>query len=354
MAATRGTLEHRTLRLSWAAGVTIVATLVGLVVAQRVFVAAHRPLSWAAAAVVAAVLLDPLVDLLARRIPRVPAVLLVFLAVGAVAVGTTYLVFDDLQEALDRLKLAAPDAAASVEDRGDRLGEVARDLRLERRVVSFVDALEERVTEGDEVLRSTAGTAPTYLVSAIFTAFLITYGPRMAASALAQDPDPVRRRRLADVAHHGVARARKAIVLNVGVALTVGLAATGVAAWLDLPAPSAVGFAAGVMSLLPHVGLVFGAVPLLLLAVGFESGATAIVLAVVVVVLQVFDSFLIRPWIGRRSVPVGLLAPWVVALLGYAVYGIGGAAYSLAVATFVLAALDRLAEQDGEPTTAAA
>lgn len=352
MAAPGGTLEHRTVRLSWTAAITIVGTLVGLVVAQRVFVAAHRPLSWAAAAVVAAVLLDPLVDLLARRLPRVPSVLLVFVTVGAVAVGTAYLVFDDVQEAIDRLKVAAPDAAASVELRDDRLGEVARDLRLETRVVSFVDALEERVTEGDEVLRSTAGTAPTYLVSAILTAFLITYGPRLAGAALAQHADPERRRRIADMSHHGVARARTAIVLTAAVALVVGLAAGGVAAWLDLPAPSAVGFAAGVVALLPHVGLLFGSLPLLLLTVGFESGATAIVLAAVVFVLQVLDSFVVRPWIGRRSVSIGLLAPWIVALLGYAVYGIGGAAYSVAVATYVLAALDRLEEVDEEMAAA--
>lgn len=354
MAASRGTLEHRTVRLSWAAAATVVATLAGLVVAEQVFVAAHRPLSWAAAAIVAAVLLDPLVDLLGRQIPRVAAVLLVLVAAGAVAVGTVYLVFDDVQEAIDRLKVAAPDASASVEDRDDRLGEVARDLRLEERVVSFVDAFEERLTEGDDVLRSTAGTAPTYLVSAILTAFVITYGPRIAAAALAQDPDLERRRRVADVAHHGVARARRAIVLTVGEALAVGLAAAGAAAWLDLPAPSAVGFAAGLMTLLPHVGLVFGSLPLLLLTVGFDTGATAVVLAVVVVALQVLDSFVIRPWIGRRSVSIGLLAPWIVALLGYAVYGVGGAAYSLAVAAFVLAALDRMAEHDGDRPLAVA
>ena len=39
---------------------------------KRVFVAAHRPLSWAVAAVAAAVLLDPIVDRLAVHIRRVP------------------------------------------------------------------------------------------------------------------------------------------------------------------------------------------------------------------------------------------------------------------------------------------
>ena len=101
-------------------------------------------------------------------------------ALGTAAVGTTYLVFDEVQGAIDRLETAAPTAAASVEAREDRLGEVARDIHLETRVVSFVDALGDRITGGDDVLRTTAGTAPTYLVSAILTVFLMTYGPRMA------------------------------------------------------------------------------------------------------------------------------------------------------------------------------
>ncbi|MEO7427946.1 MAG: hypothetical protein ABIY48_01060, partial [Acidimicrobiales bacterium] len=153
MATTRGTLEHRAVRLSSASAIWIVGTLVGLVVARRVFVAAHRPISWAAAAAVAAVLLDPFVENLAVRIRRVPAVLLTFIAVGVVGVGTTYLVFDDVQQALDRLQTAAPEAAAAIETRDDRFGELARDGRLGERVESFVDVLSERATGGAEVLR---------------------------------------------------------------------------------------------------------------------------------------------------------------------------------------------------------
>jgi predicted PurR-regulated permease PerM len=100
------------------------------------------------------------------------------------------------------------------------------------------------------------------------------------------------------------------------------------------------------------VGLLIGSLPLLLLAVADEPGAVSITLAVLVLLLQAVDSLYVRQWIGRRSLYIGLLAPWVVALLGYAVYGIGGAAYSLAVAVFVLAVLDRLHEVgDGAPGT---
>lgn len=342
MAASSGTLEHRRVRLSPSGAIWIVGTIVALVIAQRVFVAAHRPLSWAAASALAALLIDPVVERLAPHIRRVPAVLLSLAALAVVGVGTTYLVFDDVQRALDRLQEVAPEAAASVEDRRDRLGEVARDGQLVARVDSFVEVLERRATGGDDVLRTTAGTAPVYLVCAILTVFLLTYGPRMAAAALAQDPDADRRRRVNAIATLALRRARRAVLLTVGVAALLGLSGTAVADALDLPAPAALGFAIAVLAILPHVGLVVGSIPLLLLTVGFRSGTMAIVLAVVVVVVQVLDSLLMRPWIARRTVHVGLLVPWVVALLGYAVYGIGGAAYSTIAAVFVLAALDQL------------
>ncbi len=353
MAASPGTVERRVVHLSGRTALLIVSTAVLLVVAKRVFVAAHRPLSWAVACTVAAVLLDPIVDRLAIHIRRVPAVLLTFLAIGAIGVGTTYLVFDGMQTAVDRLEVAAPEAAGRIEERNDRVGEVATDFHLQERVTSFVDGLNDRVGGGDEVLRTTAGTAPSYLVCAILTVFLMTYGPRIAAGALAQDPDEDRRRRIAEVVGPAVSMARTAILLTSTVGFAVGGLAAAVAGMLDLPAPAAVGLTAGVFALLPHVGIVLGSVPLLLLSLGFESSTTTIVLALAVVALQVFDSTFVRSTIAVRSVEIGLLVPVVVALLGYAVYGIGGGAYGLAFAILGLAVLDQLQARNTERALAA-
>lgn len=347
MEATRGTLSHRVVRLSTSSAIWIVGTLVALVVARRVFVAAHRPLSWAAASAIAALLLDPFVENLALRIRRVPAVLLTFIVVGVVGVGTTYFVFDDIQTALTRLETAAPQAADAVLSRDDRFGELARDGRLDERVDSFVTALNDRATGGDDVLRTTAGTAPTYFLCAILTVFLLTYGPRMAAAALAQDRNAGRRRRVEAMTSLALQRARRAVALNVGVSSLAGLVATSVANWLELPAPSALGFAIAVLGLLPHIGLLVGSIPLLLVTVGFRSGTMAIVLAVAVLVLQGLDSLVTRRWVARRSVHVGLLVPWVVALIAYSVYGIGAAVYGTIAVVFVLAFLDQLRLANG-------
>lgn len=337
-----GTLEHRRVRLSWAGAITVVATIVALILAQRIFVAAHRPLSWAVAATVAAVLLDPVVDHLARHIRRGPAVVLTFLVIGAAGFGGTYVVADEVQRAMERLETAAPEAAASIVERPDRLGEVARDANLVERVDAFVAVLQGRVTGGDDVVRTAAGTVPAYFVSAILAIFLMNYGPRIAQAAVDQDPDPRRRARTTLIVGAAAARARRAVLHTVVACLALGLVGTAVAEALDLPAPYAIGVALGVTAFLPHVGVLAGAVPLLLLTVGFRSATAAVVLLVAAVALQVFDSLVVRPHIARRSVEVGLVVPWVVALLGYSVYGVGGAAYGVVLAVFGLALLDRL------------
>jgi predicted PurR-regulated permease PerM len=132
------------------------------------------------------------------------------------------------------------------------------------------------------------------------------------------------------------------VLLTAGDALLLGVVAGLVAHGLDLPAPSAVGFVVGVFALFPHVGIMVGSVPLLLLALAFESGTWALVLLVGVIAVQVLDSVLLRPRIARRGVEIGLLVPWVVGLIGYAVYGPGAAAFGAAYAILGLAILDGL------------
>lgn len=329
-------------RISPRSAVVGVAVIVLAVLAQRVFIAAHAPLSWAAAAAVVAVLIDPIVDRLDRRIPRLPAVIVALLVTATAIWGVVYVAFDDLSSGVDRLGEAGEEAAGELEDRTDRVGEVARDVDASRRVEAFVDALDERVTGREEVLATTAGTAPTYFVAGILTLFLMSYGPRLARSAVEQLPDPGTRRTVTEVVTRALHRSRRAIFLIVAEGVLAGLVVAAVASMLDVPSPAALGLAAGIMALLPHVGLVLGTLPLILLVLALRSDLAALVTLAVVLVCQFLDSFWLRRRIALRSVHTGLLVPWVVALVGYAVYGVGGTAYGLAFAVFGLAILDEI------------
>ncbi|MDD9369306.1 MAG: AI-2E family transporter [Acidimicrobiales bacterium] len=333
---------HRVVRISARSAATAVASVVLAIIALRVFVAAHAPLSWAAAAAVVAVLIDPIVDRLDKRIPRLPAVIIALLVTAAAVWGVVYAAFDDLSGGVDRLGEAAQEAAEELEERDDRIGRLARDVEASRRVDLFVDALDDRVTGGDDVLTTTAGTAPTYFVGGILTLFLMSYGPRLAGAAVNQLPDERTRRSVTDIVTSALQRSRRAVFYTVGEGLLAGVVVAAVAALLDVPAPAALGLAAGVMALLPHVGLVLGTLPLVLLVLAMRSGFATVVTVGIVLTCQLLDSFWLRRRISRKSVHIGLLVPWVVALVGYTVYGVGGAAYGLALAVFALAVLDEL------------
>ena len=336
---------HLPVRLSSRTAVVAVTIAVLAILAERIFVAAHRPLSWTAAAVVVAILIDPIVDVLDRRLPRIVSVIIALLVVAAATWGVIYVAADDLSSGVDRLGDAALDAAVELEERDDSIGQAARDVELNRRVDSFVDALDERVTGGEDVLASTAGTAPTYFLGGILTLFLMSYGPRVARSAVEQLPDPAQQEEVTELVTNGIQRARRAIWLILTEAVIVGLAVAGAARLLDVPAPAALGLTATVMAVFPHVGILLGSIPLILLVLALRSDSAALAVVAVVVVCQLFDSYWIRRRIALYSVHIGLLVPWVVALLGYAVYGVGGAAYGLAFAVFLLAILDQLARR---------
>src|SRR5690606_20558577 len=160
-------------------------------------------------------------------------------------------------------------------------------------------------------------------------------------------PDPGARRAVTGIVTRALHRSRRAVFLIVAEGLAAGVLVAGAAALLDVPSPAALGLAAGIMALLPHVGLVLGTLPLILLVLALRSDLAALVTLAVVLACQMLDSFWLRRRIARRSVHTGLLVPWVVALVGYAVYGVGGTAYGLAFAVFVVAVLDELSRRPG-------
>jgi predicted PurR-regulated permease PerM len=335
----------RTLRITARSAALGVAIVVAAIVAMRIFVAAHRPLSWAAAAIVVAVLIDPIVDVLDRRLPRIVSVIIALLVLAVGTWGVIYLAFDDLARGVHRLTDVAEDAAQELEARHDSVGQTARDADTSRRVHQFVVAVNDRVVGGDEVLASTADLAPTYFLGGILTLFLMSYGPRIAKSAVEQLPDENVRAALSDMTIRAVQRSRRAVLLTLVQGLGVGLVVAAAARLLGLPAAAALGLAAGVMSLLPHVGLVLGGLPMILLTLALRSDTEAIIVAAVLVACQLADSYWLRRRISARTVHVGLFVPWVVALVGYAIYGVGGAFFGVVFAVFVLAGIDELARR---------
>jgi predicted PurR-regulated permease PerM len=338
------TWERHRVRLTVTTAVLIIATAALAVIARDIFQAAHRVFGWAAAAVVVAALLELPIFVLARRIGRVAAVIVTFVGVAAAALLVVYGVFDDLQTEIDRFAEAAPEAAATLEERDDRVGEIARDLDLSERAERLVDEIDDRFGGGGgEALLASAGSLPTYLIGAVLTIFLMSYGPRMVAGGLAQIQDEERRVAVADVLGRALGRSRGAILAALAQGILVGVGAWLVCEALDLPAPMMVGLVAGLLGLIPYLGIVLASLLISLLTAGFVSVTSAVVLLVAAIGIQVLEVRWIRPGVDRATMRIGPAVPWLVGIIGYSVYGVGGALYGAAYAVYALAVMDAIA-----------
>jgi predicted PurR-regulated permease PerM len=315
------------------------------------FVDAHRSLGWVVACAVVALMLHPVVSFLSRRLPRPLAILSVLLAVvgilGLLGVGVVTEVTDSLEE----LVAAAPEAAAGLEDRYDW----AADIGVAERVDRFVSELDQRIR--DSAVSEAASTLPTYVVTGILMLFFLVGGHRYIDGFLGQLREP-RQTHWRSIMMTGARNGRGWLAGSLGVALVVGLT-VGAAAWIaDLPAVVSMGLIAGVLSIVPFVGIAIGGLPVVLLAFGFEGWPAGIAISAVLIGLQLADALVARPALERRTVRVGVTVPLVVALVGFELYGIGGAMYSVAVAVLGLAALDaagyRVDDNDDLPDPALA
>ena len=329
-------------RLTWGSAVLAVSVFLGFVVVRGAFIAAHRIIGWTVACVAVAVFVEPFVAALGRFIPRVLAVILTFVLLAGVALVLVFGAVDDLDREVGRLQDVAPGAIQRLEDRDDELGRLATEIGLSDRAETFLDVLDERVGSGSGALAENAPTAPVYFVCAILTIFLLVYGPSMARGAARQIDDETTRRVvfrvLADAAH----RARRTVSALLTQALVIGGLTMLVAELLDLPAPVVLGLIAGVAAMLPDFGILLGILPTVALTAAFESVLAAVVVLVVALGVQLVEAWYIRRRIREFGVDVGPAVIWIVALVGYSLYGPGMAFYGVVYAIFVLAVVDQV------------
>lgn len=338
---TTGEAPVRTVRITWTTAVLGVATVIGLLVARGAFVAAHRVLGWTAAAIVAAVFVSPIVTWLGRWIPRVLAVILTFLVIGAVIGGLVFGTVDDLDSEVSRLQRVMPSAIEDLEERDDEIGRIAREIDLSSRAETFLEELDNRVGSGSGALAENAPTVPVYFVSAILAIFVLVYGPAIARGGLSQISDAERRETIGAVLAEAMHRARQTVSALLGQGAFVGLLTYGVAALLDLPAPIVLGLLAAVIAILPDVGIMLGTFPTVALTAALDSVTTAAVLFFCAFLLQSVEALYLRRKIRDFGVDLGPAVVWIVALVGYTIYGPGMAFYGVIYVIFALAVLDQ-------------
>ena len=319
-----------------------IAAVMVAIAARAVFMAAHRVIGWVVACVIVTVLIDPIVEFLSGHIKRAFAIILVLLAImgvtGSLLAGT----YENLRHQVDTLKEAAPDAAARLEQ-SPRFGQMSRDLRLHERVTTFVDALDKRVGSGATVVKSAVGTLPTYFVCGILVIFFLLYGPRIVASAFRLVQEDTKRIRWERTTRQALSKARAYVLAALAQAMVVGLVAYAAMRVGEVPLALVLAVIIGAFSVVPYFGILLGALPALLLAAGLRSTSVALYLFLAFVVLQAIEAFEVRRRVDARTLRVGPAAVVLSLLMGYAIYGIGGAVYGTSIAVFAMALADATA-----------
>lgn len=303
---------------------------------------ARRPLGWAVACAVVAAVLSPVVERISERVPRLVAVLGVFLLVAAAAGSLVFGTLQDLDDEVTRLKETAPEAAAELAASGGVLGDVAADVDLEQRVTDFIEEI-DRPSSG--VAQEAASSAGAWFVGIVLTAFLLSWGPRLAAAGVRQIDDEGRRRRVGTAMRVTVGRGRRYLLGTLTLAILAGIVGWAVCDLEGVPAPLALGVAVAAGSVVPGVGVIVGALPAILLEAGLGTTSGAIRLAVAFVVLQAAHVVALHRVVVPRSLTVGPAVIVIALVLGFDVYGVGGAYYGAALAVFGVAALDAAARE---------
>lgn len=308
-------------------------------------------------ALVLAYILDPAVDRLERRMPRVLAILLLAIPLVALVVLALTLGLPALAREVEELIAGAPEALGRLivwlEGMRERLlalripllDEVALDrLRAidREQVVAVLEARQEeiagRIWQGVMGLGRGLGTVLTIFGYVVLTPVLTFY--------LLKDWDRARAR-VHDLFPRQRAVAWSAFIAEYDRLLSrylrgqlLAASAVGVMTWLGLwivgfPYPGLVGTVAGVFNMVPYLGLVVSLVPALIIA--FVSGsvvANLVKLAIVFGIVQFLDGSVVGPRIVGES--VGIHPVWVMLALAVGAFFFGFVGLLVAVPGAVL------------------
>ena len=313
----------------------------------RMASAASRVIGWMLVAAAVAGLLHPLIRRLERRGWRRGRAVLVVAFAGLLAVGlTTYRVVDDVSRGTQRLKEAAPAAAARVEE-SERFGDAATTIRLRERTESFIAGLPARLRGGTpaDALRAATTRGVAFLTTFVMTLFLLLHGPRIADAALRQISDERRRGRIGEVVRAAYRRAFGYASGSIAMALLAAWVSYGAAYAADVPGAAPLALWVGLWDLVPIIGAFVGALPIVLLA-AVDDPVRGLVLGVVFLAYQLFEDFGMQPRLERRTMRLGPFLTVAAGFAGLEVRGLPGALIAVLAVATVVAALDEVTPGD--------
>jgi predicted PurR-regulated permease PerM len=308
-------------RVSLRSALVVVVALALTALALEIARDALRVISWVLASIAVAAMVAPLIALMSRRMPRVLAVLIVVVAALASVGFVAYRIVDDITTQMDRLQEAAPQRAAELEEDS----EFFREIKLQERVERLVDGIPSRLAGGEpaEVVRSAASRGVAFLANVVLTIFFVLYGPHLVDAAFEQIRDRRRRERYERVVRNASRRTLTYARVRALEVVVLGFLAFAIARLAGVPGPAALAVWVALWTLVPVVGVLIGALPIVVFAAQSSPGR-AIAVAAAFVAIGVADWFMNRE-LQRTTVAVGSFVILLAGFCGLELYGLLGA-----------------------------
>jgi predicted PurR-regulated permease PerM len=285
-----------------------------------------HPLLLLFAAVVIAEALSPVVEWIARRLPRAAAVALVYFVLVLVGVGLAWLAVPTLVAQGRQLIAAAPSLLARARNLAEGLDPTSTD--------QILGAIQTRVDRFGLSLIALPLTVASVVVEVALVLLLSAYWliaePALHRFALSLLP-PRRRasggRLLGEIGQTvgGYVRGKGLSLLVVGLGVYAGLRLIGV------EFPLLLALIAAFAELIPVVGIVLATVPAVAVAL-LESPTQAAAVLVFYVVFQQIESNLLLPFFVRRQTGIPPLLAVFALVAGEALAGILGALIAIPLA----------------------
>lgn len=321
--------ENRSVVWTWV--VRLAVTAVAVMVLGWLFSRLSEVLIMLAVAALLAFILDPLVNRLARRMPRGAAIAVAYLGLVALLAVALVMVVPQILDQLRNLEQAVR--------RGDYTNQWQQ---MSGQVGAWYDRIPDPVRDqmaqikatAEEVGKKVAGTFFTALLGVlgwmgkgmiilVLSIYLLLDKRLIRDSLLSLVPLSMRSETVVIVGEvleviRAYLRGQIFVIGFVAVAVTVVLA------FMGIPYALTIGTLAGILEVIPYFGSVCGAIPAVVLAfLNYGTVSAGIVIAFFIVINQI-EGHVVIPWVMGRTLEMRPFAVLLSLLVGAELYGIVG------------------------------
>ena len=286
-------------------------------------------------ALVLALGLDPPVSALVRRgVARGKAALLVigglFVALAVIVIWAVAPIWEDMRELVADL----PGYIEELEDTPgfDQLSQNTDVVEKAKQLAAdAARAVPEAASALLGITGGLVGTVLSVVTLTFLTLFLLIGLPDLRRAAL-ELLAPAQAAHVNEIVDEVTNVISSSLVGNVAISVIAG-SVVGVTAWIvGAPFPVALAVIVGIFDLIPQIGSMIAAVIVCLITLAAAGLAPALALAVVILIYQQIENYLVQPAVYRTAISLSGFTTIASVMLGGAVLGVVGAILAVPVA----------------------